>query len=758
MKLGLTDMRDINNSNETQQLGHIFEILPGMVYTCRGNAKGGMLCFQGLVQEITGYQASEFVEGGVRTYHSLIYEHDREKVITERERARLAGEKWNIEYRIESKENGLRWVRESGISVSEHNNDNDYFQGYIQDITEETRKNRQCLDTEEKLSGIFNNIRDAIWSATWPEMEILYISDSASEIFGYTPKDFASKPNLKKEILLPDDEGVLLEAFRRVKTYGHASYEYRIRKADGGIAWIKDVIYLVFYDNGSLIRLDGISRDVTELKEYERELIAAKELAESANRAKSEFIANISHEIRTPMNSILGFTEIMLNTTTDEKQENYLKTVLDSGRVLLSLINDILDISKIEVGRMEIKAVPTNIRAMVGELQQVFTKDLTEKRLSFAFEIDPNLPETILIDEIRMRQVLLNLIGNAVKFTHKGGITTKVEVLSKDSNFVSFQIKICDTGIGIQEQYLDVIFDSFRQSYGQDNRKYGGTGLGLAISKRLCELMGGKIGVSSTPGIGSTFTLTFNSIEVSSVSVEKEDLYSWAENQYYFRGAKILVVDDVKHNRDLIISYLSQYPLELAEADNGFSAVQIAQTTLPDLILMDIRMPDMDGFEAANLLKQNVATKNVPIIALTASNIDFGSGLNTSNFAGYLQKPVRKNSLVSELETHLPVSRGGQGPSDLKSKVLTEAVDNEIIAQHVKRHYQAMFAKEISIQAELMIVDELNALKEKLKLFAREFDLTALYEKIKELEQAIATYNFDGIQYSLQSISALFSD
>ncbi|MDH5561036.1 MAG: ATP-binding protein [Deltaproteobacteria bacterium] len=410
-----------------------------------------------------------------------------------------------------------------------------------------------------------------------------------------------------------------------------------------------------------LVILIAVKRD-----EISQAVMDAKESAEKANRAKSEFLANMSHEIRTPMNSILGFTDILKNSLNDETQLKYLSFINSSGRTLLSLINDALDLSKIESGKFELQTAPVSVRPFFNEIEQVFSSSLFAQDLELTFEMSPDIPETLIFDGLKLRQILNNLIANAIKFTQKGSVRIRVSRDQRDNDDATLNliISVEDTGIGIPADQLKQIFEPFTQRVGQDVATYGGTGLGLSITKRLVELMNGTIEIKSQPDQGSCFQINLRDIEIASSNLESASLETSDESSVVFEPNSVLIVDDNNANRELVKGFFSGQPLTFYEASDGKAALAEAKRTRPGLILMDIRMKGISGIETARLIRRVEELNAIPILAVTASPVENPLEKEKPLFEAILSKPLSKESLFSRLKLHFNYKTPNEAKED----------------------------------------------------------------------------------------------
>lgn len=389
---------------------------------------------------------------------------------------------------------------------------------------------------------------------------------------------------------------------------------------------------------------------------YRRKI--AEEQAEKASQAKSIFLANMSHEIRTPMNSIIGFTDILSDLITESDYRYYIEAIRTSAGSLLSLINDILDISKVEAGKMELETAPMSLDELFAEMKTIFSGKVDEKGIALITEVDSSVPAVLELDKTRLRQIILNLTSNAVKFTHKGAITIRAAAQKEKESSIRLSITVEDTGIGIKQDQFDQIFGAFNQARGQKFNEYGGTGLGLAISQRLAGLMRGEIAVKSTYGTGTVFTVTLPGVKTSEETALIRETRALVEPEtIQFRRSRILIVDDMKVNRNLLKLFLKKENLLLLEAENGIEAITQTLDNKPDLILMDMQMPEMNGYECSRTLKNNADTQDIPIIAITASVMKEDEDLALQYCDDILAKPVVRKELYTKLTEYIPFTR-----------------------------------------------------------------------------------------------------
>ncbi|MCE1189013.1 MAG: PAS domain S-box protein [Ignavibacteria bacterium] len=486
------------------------------------------------------------------------------------------------------------------------------------------------------------------------------------------------------------------------------------------------------------------------------ELEGAKGAAEAANVAKSMFIANVSHEIRTPMNAILGFSEILLHRHADEISRGYLQTIISSGKSLLHLINDILDISKIEAGRMELDEHEADIRLLLNDVYLLFMAEADRKGLKLSVEVPDSFPSTIFIDEIRLRQILVNIVGNALKFTSEGHIliTTKIVEYNKHENTLGFTIDIADTGIGISEENQQLVFEAFSQVHSNNNKAIAGTGLGLAISARLANLLGGEIQLKSRLNEGSTFSVKLNKIMYSNLkqaTVVQPDI---SKNSIQFLPQTIIIADDVTQNIEVVRGMLQDHPITILTAQNGEEAVSLVTAHLPALVLMDIRMPVLDGIAAATRLKHQALTSHIPVVAFTASVPSIKNAEELQIFDDRLFKPILQDNLFSVLMKFLPYSELNSGePSTGNDEIYTLSLPSnlsETQAAQIQAILKNEFIPAINGLTEIFDLEEIDEFINKFTEFVNKYELHFFKPFIHSLDAARARFDFGAINESFR--------
>lgn len=620
-------------------------------------------------------------------------------------------------------------------------------------VVERRRAERALKESEIKFRQLAENLDNVLWLST--KDQLLYVNPAYERVFEDSAESLYKNPKRVLRLIVEEDRTRIKKAYKNVyrKEIGFDE-EFRIKRNDGNICWIHARAF-TFNVSQNELRIVGIAEDITDMKKLTTELTIAKDKAESANRAKSEFLANMSHEIRTPMNSIIGFSDLLKKLIKEEKPLSYVNAISNSGRSLLSLINDILDLSKVEAGKLTMEYEPTNISEIIKDVESIFSLKIKEKGLAFNIKIDKDVPEGLVLDELRIRQILFNLVGNAVKFTEKGSITLEVKqnTAKLDDSKVHLTINVIDTGIGIPEEQEKIIFEAFHQQEGQSNKKFGGSGLGLTISRRLVEIMGGEIRLKSEVGKGSEFSVILNNVPISlTKSTELPEIKSNTE-EYEFEESKLLIADDIKTNRDLITEIFGETNVEVITANDGLEAIEKAEQNLPDLILMDIKMPNLNGIEATKTIKSNPLTKNIPILAFTASTTkNEEEKFKGAGFTSMLLKPIRVDGLLREVAKYLPNSQKNQE----EDKTIEESLElSDEQKQTFRKKYKDAVEELLEKAKDDAFIDSPIELGEYLIKISSDLGIKELNKKGKEITYHATNYDIEKMRAAISECSKL---
>jgi PAS domain S-box-containing protein len=510
---------------------------------------------------------------------------------------------------------------------------------------------------EGKYRSIFENATDGIYQST-PDGRLTTVNPAMARIFGYdSPEEMIrAVSHIGRELYVDAEDR--RKTLRRVREKGMVSgVESLGRRRGGEEVWLSWSARAVIGPDGEVSCYEGTVEDITERKRAETEILKARAAAEEANRAKSEFLANMSHEIRTPMNGVIGMTELLLDTGLDEEQQEYARTVRSSGEVLLAILDDILDLSKIEAGEVRIERVNFDLPGTIEDAVAPLRARAAEKGLEQEVILNADVPRLVEGDPYRLTQVLTNLLDNAIKFTEFGKVSLNVERVEANGGPAT-RFSVSDTGIGMTPDQRERLFRSFAQADASTTRRYGGTGLGLAISKRLVELMGGRISAESEPGRGSTFAFSVPLRELKG-RVELPPAPARpprAVRQQGKAGARLLIAEDTAVNRIVAVEMLKGRGYDADVVPDGAAAVEAILSGRYVAVLMDIQMPGMDGYEATAEIRRREAPGNrTPIIALTAHALQ--SDRDKALAAGmddYIAKPIRPKELDQVLERWLP--------------------------------------------------------------------------------------------------------
>jgi PAS domain S-box-containing protein len=594
-------------------------------------------------QALLGYREGE-LPGDYESLRELVHPDDASRCDQVLHRHLNQGDVYDVELRVRTASGEYRWFRRRGTADRDAQGRPVLMSGSIHDIHQRKLAEDALRLAQLRFERAIHGTQDGLW-----ELEAngtAWCSPRLGELLGFEPGEFAAETNFLRQFLHADDESTVAAATQaHFQLEAPYDIEIRLRTKAGEYRWYRARATAERDSTGRPLRLSGSLQDVTDARAARDALLSATEAAESANRAKSEFLANVSHEIRTPMNGIIGMTGLLLDTALDRTQRDYAETIRGSADSLLIVINDILDFSKIEAGKLDIETIEVDLRSAVEDVGGAMAFQAAARNLELIVHVHPQVPAHVMGDSQRLRQCLINLVGNAIKFTRKGEIVIEVSVAGRRDGKVLTHFEVRDTGIGIAPSVLQTLFQPFVQADSSTTRHFGGTGLGLSIVRRLVEMMGGEVGVESEIGQGSTFwfVLPLEPAVANTVSVplDLERL-----------GRRILVVDDHETNRRVLAGQLMHAGYEVSLASGGEEALRMLQQARKDshpfeVVLADYRMHDMDGAALGERINNDPELSQARVIVLTS--LDRHGDMRrfaSLGFAGYLTKPVKARELL----------------------------------------------------------------------------------------------------------------
>ena len=572
----------------------------------------------------------------------------------------------HLEFRLKRFDGQYRWIISSGVPRYSSGGE---FEGYIGssiDVTERKQTEERLRLLESVVVNATEGVMITDCEVAEPGPRILYVNESFTRVTGYRLEDVEGRSPRLLQGPLTDKRplGMVRAAMVQGKPVQVELLNYR---KDGTPFWNEMDIVPIADGKGAFSHCIALQRDVTERKRIENEiqryarelkqknqaLVAALAAAKESTELKSRFLANMSHEIRTPMNGIVGMIGLVLTTALNTEQQEYAEAVQQSASSLLVVINDILDLSRIEAGRLELDCVSFDLKAMVEEAVSLLAILARTKGLALSHELASDLPRSLFGDPVRIRQVITNLVGNAVKFTEEGGVSVSVQMVGRSADGISIRVAITDTGIGISAAQCSRLFQRFSQTDNSSTRKHGGSGLGLAISRQLVELMGGEIGVETEAGKGSMFWFTLLlQTRIEQPAGQIEILPANHQKPAFQTPARVLIAEDNAINQRIALRILEKSGFAAEAVGNGRLALEALRRSHYDLVLMDVQMPEMDGFEATAAIRNlNSAVRGIPIIAMTANAMAgdrercIAAGMDD-----YISKPVSMSELKSTVE------------------------------------------------------------------------------------------------------------
>ncbi len=744
-----TDITKIKETEEAlreseQSFRSLAENTPGVLYQYHYiNKKGSFVYISSNAEKKIGITAEE-----LENFYSILHPDDIEREKKMRKSSIERNTPYSFEGRFIIPGKPLIWLCIAS-SLSRIQNDGTLvYTGIINNITREKEAELSMQLREEKYRNIIANINLGMMEVNNDNV-IDYVNQSFCDMCGYTEEELIGRK--ADSLFLNQDTQPVMDEKNRLRSEGRSdAYEMAVKNKNGEAKWWLISGAPRYNDAGEMVGTIGIHLDITEQKKMQSDLILARKQAEESAKSKQVFLANMSHEIRTPMNAIIGMSRQLAKTSLTERQRTFLETIHSAADNLLVVVNDVLDLSKMDAGKLTLEKIGFCLKDVIDRAIHVVEHKAEEKGLLLNIEYyDSRITPVQIGDPYRINQVLLNLLSNAVKFTEKGAINLRCHMQSESESSQVIAIEVRDTGIGMEAEFAEKIFEAFQQEYSSVTRKYGGTGLGMHICKQLVEMMDGTIAVQSKKGVGTNISVTIEFLKGESADVQRKEIMPFEARM--LKGKKILVADDNDMNRFLISVIFQNYQSIVIEARNGKEAIDILKNETVDVVLMDIQMPVMDGLQATRYIREELKS-TVPVIALTANAMKgdhekyLESGLNS-----YVLKPFNEDDLIRAIIKQVddkqnainmipekePEMKKGEPLYNLSQLIDISRGDENFITQMIGIfiHQAQIFMDEITEEIQGNNLAKVASVAHKFKPSVSNICQPFMYDDIKHIEQ-----------------------
>lgn len=705
--------------------------------------KGNFILITNWVYQLTGYTKEELIG---KNYSLLVDEDDFPEVSRHyQQQVELGTKETVLEFCIMQKNGKYKWVEQIAILLYDDFGKVSGFQCIVRDI-DQSKKLQTGLREMEKDKRSYQLLLQAILDNS---PSLIFAKDTLGNYL-LVNKKFEEVFNLKGTSVIGKNDyyfnpAELADKYREADQWVTANRKMmreivKLMTHDGPKEYML-IKFPLFNDYNEITCLCGLAHDVTDQVLKEKELEAAREIAENAEKAQEHFLANVSHEMRTPLNGIMGINNLLASTALDEEQKEYVGAIKETSGTLLVLINDLLDLSKIKAGKLTIEAIDFDLRKLLSHAFTGLQHQAKEKKIDFEIQVASAIPPVLTGDSYRLRQILINLMGNAVKFTQSGFVKLNVSLIEKKEDVVSIGFEVTDSGIGIQKDKISELFKEFTQTRTDTSRKYGGTGLGLAITQQLVNIQDGTITVESEYGSGSKFIVVIPyGFKNTAAKEEHAEEFNLKNVGKIFKDCHILIVEDNVINQKVVAHPLQKFGAQLVIASNGKEAVDALLKGLkPDLVLMDLGMPVMDGYETTSFIR-NELRSDVPIIAMTASGVTgekekcLSYGMN-----GYLSKPFSMKALFKII---YPILR--YIPSGISDFAEEERDNGGIVSQHYDLSFLNEMNDKVYSQEILMrFLQDTSPLLKQLEEKVKNADWLSVFQKAHKLKSGLGLLKMD---------------